>query len=175
MNKKNHKLELYETDQYVDDKLRLQNIPVIADPIIIANDGEVDEKKAFVVDCDGDWSGVNGFEVDDYEKELDEFTSTIEKNIKKLYTDRINELIDAELLSITDIYEKPLTKQEIEEKVIWVSKEYYDFKNNTLVQNRYTNETMPIVNWLCNNPVSASFRVLICELCNIHFWEGESK
>ncbi|MBW8015109.1 MAG: hypothetical protein FVQ82_02910 [Planctomycetes bacterium] len=178
MEKENYEFELATPDLYISDELTLAyyqplaNFCIFACPIGYHGDPE-SCTKAFQPDDDGDWQGVNGFELEDYEDELNEYTETVEKHILDLFSDHLQYFIDNKVATITDIDDEPLSSKAISESLGWVDRDYYDCYKSTYTQDKISGNTVPYINYLCHSPVRGSNYVLVCELCNIHFLKGE--
>ena len=173
MEKMTYELEFNNADIWLNERLELEHEELIVYAYPLMVDREDDPIEAFKPDCDGDWQGVNGFDLEDYEDELNEFTKTIEKYIRDSFTDQISEYIDDKIIRITDIDDQPLTHEQLDESVRWVTLEYYKHYSTTLSCRKFTNKTVPYIHFICYSPVRGSSYVLICELCNVHFLNGE--
>jgi len=168
MKKAYYELEISSTDFWLNEKLELEHdeeLVVYADNL----DDDTEPIEAFKPDVDGDWQGVNGFELEDHEDELNEFTKTIEKYIRDSFSDQINDYIHDKVVKITSINNVPFSPKVIDEKIKWVDRDYYNLYKNNLAQDKITGNTVPYMNFLCDSPVRGSDYVLICELCHIHF------
>jgi hypothetical protein len=166
MKKVYYELELSSTDIWLNEKLSMEQEGewvVYADNI----DDDAEPIEAFKPDIDGDWQGLNGFELEDYEDELNEYTKTIEKYIRDSFSNQVNDYNHDKLVKITGINNVTLSAKVIDEKIIWVDRDYYNLHDGNLAQDKITGNTMAYMNFLCNSPVRGSGYVLVCELCNI--------
>lgn len=129
------------------------------DPEIWTGNDEYDDdtRQAFIMGCEG-WEGVDEFNINDYEEELDALNKELCEELMKLYIIELDMMDRDDEITITNIAGEKIENvyDNIKEHILWVDHKYYDYYKCV-----YSSKTKtPAITLLCQSPVEQMYLVL---------------
>ena len=125
-------------------------------------DGE--HVEAFIVDVDHDWKGVNDYNYDDYEVEIERFADEVDKYVRQLFIEKMLELVDSGEIRITNVNDEVLDEKTLPEYISWQDKTISNHYDGVVIGNE---KHTPRLQRLCVSPIRGTHHDLVIEYCNV--------